>query len=166
MIAERHPSEEEHEVSSLASARNRQRGRHDPFEDEPGDVIAHFLIEAGHFKAPSVAAQYVIRMLAPDPEESVAVTEQAVRDRLRGLVYEHQRSDDSWEDRDDIAGIIYDQLLRTRSQDEEMRYQREAWRRLLPLRGVDIKPDIAGEGDPNHDRWMRLLHKLGDTALE
>ncbi len=160
MVAEHLPSEsEEHSVSSLASSRNRHKGLYDPFQDKPADAIAHFLIEAGHLKTSEAAAQYVHRIL--NNEGEAFATEQAMRDRLRELIAS-SANDDAWEDEDAIAGMIYDELRRTIDQAHAYADQRLAWRGLLRLRGVDV----GEEGDPNYQRWQRLLHRLGEKALK
>jgi len=152
----------EHNVSSFASAQRRQKGLYDPFQDEPVDAIAHFLVEAGHFKTSDTAAQYIRRVL--DLFGEARPTEQAMRDRLQELVTSSKYRDDSWQDEDDIAQIIHGELRRTYDQSDDYINQRYAWRGLLDLRGVDVKETT--EDDPNFERWKRLLHKLGEKALE
>jgi hypothetical protein len=150
------------EVSSFASAYNRRHDLYDPFQDEPSHVIAHFLVDAGHFKEPEAAMQYISRLLGDD--DQALPHEQAMRDRLLGLVDgDSKGADEEAEENDEAIRVIEKVLFDTFSRARQFKDLRGIYRNMLRLRSIDIE---QSEQDQNLERWQRLLHTLGEKALE
>lgn len=154
------------EVSSFASAYNRRHDLYDPFQDDPTHVIAHFLVDAGHFKEPDVALQYVSRLLG-DTDQALS-HEQAMRDRLLDIMKpkkadDETKQDDEVEVDDEAIRAIEEVLFATVNRARQFKDLRSVYLKMLRLRSVDIE---RSEQDQNLERWQRLLHKLGEKALE
>lgn len=150
------------EPESLASARQRRAGNYDPSMHTPSEVIGHFLVDAEHYHDSTAIAHYIYRHLRSDGTPTVT-GEQAMRDRLKGLMRDPQYRDDTWEDEDEIAVYIYNYLRRTLDRAKSVEDIRLAFRDLLQLRGVDIQDN---GGEENFERWNRLVRKLGSAAVQ
>lgn len=153
-------------VSSLASAYNRRHDLYDPFQDDPTHVIARFLVDSVHFKEPDVALQYVSRLLGDN--DQALPHEQAMRDRLLDIMKPKEADSEAEKDGDievddEAIQAIEEVLFTTFSRAKQFKDLRSVYRKMLRLRSVDLE---RSEQDQNLERWQRLLHKLGEKALE
>lgn len=106
--------------------------------------------------------QYISRLLGDD--DQALPHEQAMRDRLLGLVDgDSKGADEEAEENDEAIRVIEKVLFDTFSRARQFKDLRGIYRNMLRLRSIDIE---QSEQDQNLERWQRLLHKLGEKALE
>jgi hypothetical protein len=149
----------------IGSVRRQKNGEFDPVTASEHEVIARFLIQAGHLKDSDEAARYASLLLNISEEGHMSNADYLMRIRLREIIKGLDASDDRWEDEDDVAGEIYAQLRFTIDRSDEFRDQRDALRHLLRLRGADVQLDSDAKESDNLKRWDVLLRKIGSKAL-